>query len=281
MTLAFSRGISVPGGLENATDATIFRVAMKAAKNESEIHQLEKELKQLRAEAKAAKNAAKRASGAAMGAAHTPGTMGAVRVKSKDAAAAMGPVPLRKGASFIRGAAAGRMHLGGVAVVMGAVGAAGAAARAWRDSEEVRAKYGGGELAGRVIGAPFRALLRAGGSNLADVLDLFVSDKATRKGIREGMADFGDLFLSPAQRVEREAARFNARRRAHRNADALVTDQLAEIEKWEPENFQFRTSRDITAARNAIRARDGAAIVRDAAALLEQQLSEADLASER
>lgn len=286
MALAFSRGISIPGGLENATDAVLFRVATKAAKNEAEIDQIERELKQLRAEAKRDAAALKRTQGAVVGQTASPeriGTMKKVRVTASANGLAAGGIALRNGKFSI---SARSMRMGtGAYIVMGAVGMIGGALKQWREGEEIRKRYGGQELIGRIaqqaVKAPFSAvdLVDQGISEIAGAL----FGEQSRKNYLQRAQDRDDFLLgifSPNEAVERKIAREQQRKRAYRESDALVTSELEAIQQWKPDNFQFRTSKDIAAARRAIIERDGQAIVDDAKKVRDEILANAGIIAE-
>lgn len=284
MSLVFERNISVPGGLENATDATLFRVATQAAKNQTEIDKIERELKKLRAEAKAAANAAKRASGAAAGVAGGPaktGTMKGARVKGSASGLAAGPVALRNG-KFSVSARGLRMGTGAY-IVMGAVGMIGGALKQWREGEEIRKRYGGQELVGRIaqqaVKAPFSAV-DLFDQGIAEIVGAAGGDRRAYLQRAQDRDDFLLSIFSPNEAVERKIAREQQRRRAYRESSALVTSELEAIQQWKPDNFQFRTSADIAAARRAITDRDGQAILDDAKAVRDEILANAGIIAE-
>ena len=286
MVNIFERNIIVPGGLENATDATLFRVATQAAKNQTEIDKIERELKKLRVEAKREAAAAKRASGAAVGRTAAPlrtGTMKKVRVTASQQGIAAGGLSLNNGRFAI---SARSMRMGtGAYIVMGAIGMVGGALKQWREGEEVRKRYGGQELVGRIaqqaIKAPFSAvdLLDQG---LSEVAGAIGGDRA-RKNYLQRAQDRDDFLLSifsPNEAVERKIVREQQRKRALRESAALITKETEAIGQWKPENFQFRTSADIAAARRAITERDGAAILEDAKKVRDEILANAGIIAE-
>lgn len=287
MALVFSRGISVPGGLENATDAVLFRVATKAAKNEAEIDQLDRELKKLRAEAKRDAAALKRTQGAVVGQTASPGragTMQKVRVSASAQGIKAGGVSLRNGKFSI---SARSMRMGtGAYIVMGAIGMIGGALKQWREGEEIRKRYGGQELVGRLaqqaVKAPFVSGAELARGLVGEAVGFIGGDSARAKYRQKGeqLDDFLLGIFSPAEAIERKIAREQQRKRAYRESDALVTSELEAIQQWKPDNFQFRTSADIAAARRAIIDRDRAAILADSTALRDEILANAGIIAE-
>lgn len=288
MALAFSRGISIPGGLVNATDAVLFRVATKAAKNEAEIDQIERELKQLRAEAKRDAAALKRTQGAVVGQTASPnkvGTMKGVRVKGSASGLAAGGIALRNG-KFSVSARALRMGTGAY-IFMGALGTIGGAMDQWREGEEIRKRYGSGELIGRIAQQAVKAPFTGGAELARKIVGGLVVEAIGGEGARKRYEWASEMLdrrilsiFSPAEAIEQEMARGFARKRAYNEAKALEDSEFEAIENWKPDNFQFRTSQDIAAARRAIRQRDGAAIIEDAIKVRDEILANAGIIAE-
>lgn len=292
----FGRGIVVPGGLADATDATLMKVAKQTGKNSSEIRAIDAELRKLRAEAKKTGAMARRSQGAnastvAAGTATTAG----MRARGSQAGVSAGPVAVRGGRIAINSRS---LRMGtGAFVAMGVLGAVGGAFEQWGEQAEVRQRYGTGEALGRIGRDQLRGVFQGGAEGLARSISQIMT--GTGGDGRGYMQRFKQLFQrdaprwtriafpmlhlleeTEAQQIERKTAETKALNDARRLSTAFVNAELEAIAQYRPKNVTFRTDEDVAAMRRMMTERDGGAIAEDASKVSKAILQRAGLLPE-